>query len=128
MAPPVSETRLKQIATDACEAALRSAEGYVHSSTPSWNSAIINSILNSLVSETSVDGSPPKFKYVVNSTIIQLQAPPAGDPEAKAAKRGLHSAQGAFWNNDVDGNWGFQYHGAESKGIDVVIQVLWVGV
>ncbi|KFX90957.1 hypothetical protein O988_07967, partial [Pseudogymnoascus sp. VKM F-3808] len=39
--PPISTTRLKQIATDACTSALEGAEFYEHAKTAQWNSAII---------------------------------------------------------------------------------------
>ena len=41
-------------------------------------------------------------------------------------KRGMHSASGAYWNNEKDGMWNFKYEKAESKGFDVVLSVLWI--
>ncbi|RAL64383.1 hypothetical protein DID88_001859 [Monilinia fructigena] len=46
-------TRLRQIASDACQNALGSAEFYEHTKTESWNTTIINSILKSLISEST---------------------------------------------------------------------------
>ncbi|KAJ9656211.1 hypothetical protein H2201_008623 [Coniosporium apollinis] len=167
--PPVPEIRLKQIATDACDSALSSTDSYVHSSTPGWNATIINTILKSLISETSTPDSPPKYKFAVNSTIMQHSHPltssssastttdaesnttatdssatPSADEattngssesqsgtassKPRAGRRGMHSAAGAYWNNERDGLWNFKYEGAERKGMDVVVSVIWIGI
>ncbi|KAF2157152.1 dynein light chain, cytosolic [Myriangium duriaei CBS 260.36] len=136
MTSPVSETRLKQIATDACDSALSKASIYTHADTEQWNGAIINSILQALISESkpSADAHTP-YKFAVNSTIIQhLQDPkPAGtDSEAtgerKVGRRGMHSAAGAYWNNEKDGMWSFKYEGGEAKGMDVVVSIIWIAI
>jgi len=143
--PPISFTRLKQIADDACHSALGSAEYYEHSKTDAWNTSIIQSILKSLISESSpASGGPPSYKYAVNSTIIQHLVPTNslhkprsgaeqegnGDDKEKphVGRRGMHSATGAFWNEKTDGMWSFKYDGGESKGLDVVISVIWIGI
>lgn len=85
----------------ACQSALGTTEFYEHSKTESWNTTIIvcpthhfqcfptlptssfsdrtcysqNSILKSLISESSPAGGTPSFKYAVNSTIIQHLVP-----------------------------------------------------
>ncbi|KAI9048615.1 hypothetical protein LZ554_007447 [Drepanopeziza brunnea f. sp. 'monogermtubi'] len=82
--PPISYTRLKQIANDACQSALGSADFYEHSKTETWNTTIINSILRSLISESSPPGGTPSFKYAVNSTIIQHLVPTSSLNKAKA--------------------------------------------
>lgn len=121
----------------ACEAALSGVTAYSHPDTESWNTTIINSILGALVGETATNpasgSSPaqPQFKYVVNSTIIQHAATSsgAGDDAKKASgRRGMHAASGAYWNNEKDGMWSFKYPGADSKGLDVVIGIIWVWV
>ncbi|KAI0473007.1 Tctex-1 [Xylariaceae sp. FL0804] len=43
-------------------------------------------------------------------------------------RRGMHSATQAFWNEKTDGMWSFKYDGGESKGMDVVVSVIWVGI
>ncbi|KAK4997204.1 Tctex-1 [Cryomyces antarcticus] len=137
---PVSPTRLQQIATDACDSALSNSTSYSHTSTESWNSTIINSILQSLISETSTPSNPPSFKYAVNSTIIQhLSDPqqPTTNPDTETShpsskprvgRRGMHSATGAYWDNERDGMWSFKYEGGEAKGMDVVISLIWVAI
>ena len=145
---PLNTTRLTQIATDACTSALSTATCYQHDSTAAWNNAIINAILQALISETSAhepsettaDGG--RYKFAVNSTIIQHLSDPrsAGseaDVEGEGAaevrqksvgRRGMHSASGAYWNNERDGMWSFKYEGGESKGMDIVVSIMWIGV
>ena len=53
----------------------------------------------------------------------------AGEGEGSlAAKRGMHSASGAYWNNEKDGMWSFKYEKAESMGFDVIISIVWISV
>ncbi|PWW78710.1 hypothetical protein C7212DRAFT_275071 [Tuber magnatum] len=170
---PVPLQRLKQIANDACFAALEKVEVYDHSRTEGWNNTIISHILRALISESTPTGAGPgssAYKFSVNSTIIQHMAqrnfnhqtaststssPPVAttsqDPatlvsSAAAAsagvgseltsgrasnentgvgRRGMHSACGAYWNNEKDGMWSFKY---ETRGLDVVISVIWIAV
>jgi hypothetical protein len=153
--PPISYTRLKQIANDACQSSLGSVEFYEHSKTEQWNTAIINSILKSLISESSPAGGSPSYKYAVNSTIIQHLVPTSALNRAKTTqessiakteisdvkneamgtdgkphvgRRGMHSATGAYWNEKTDGMWSFKYEGGENKGLDVVISVIWISI
>lgn len=161
--PPISFTRLKQIATDACQSALGSIDSYEHSKTEQWNTTIISTILRSLISESSPSGGTPLFKYAVNSTIIQHLVPTATLNKAKAGhetssavkaedsdaristsgtkteatstdgkphvgRRGMHSATGAYWNEKTDGMWSFKYEGGDSKGLDIVISVIWISI
>ncbi|KAG0136542.1 Tctex-1 [Tuber indicum] len=173
---PVPLQRLKQIANDACFAALEKVEVYDHSRTEGWNNTIINHILRALISESTPTGAGPScspYKFSVNSTIIQHMAqrnfnylttsistspsspaattptsqdstspvPPAAAASAGVGseltsgrasnentgvgRRGMHSACGAYWNNEKDGMWSFKY---ETKGLDVVISVIWIAV
>lgn len=136
--PPIATTRLRQICTDACDAAISSASVYEHAQTQTWNQDIINNILRSLISESSSGDEPPKYKFVVNTTIIQHLSDPrsvgeesvslGGDKEKKVGRRGMHSASGAFWNNEKDGMWSYKYGGGEGKGMDIVVSVMWVAV
>lgn len=89
----------------------------------------------------------PTYKFAVNSTIVQHVVPnsqmnkPAGTPGAaegeptssatekkgQAGRRGMHSATGGYWNEKTDGMWSYKYEG-ESKGLDVVIMLIWIAV
>ena len=40
----------------------------------------------------------------------------------------MHSASGAYWNNEKDGMWNYMYEKAESKGFDVVLSILWISI
>ena len=87
-----------------------------------------NSILKSLVSATSIDDQQPSYKYAVTSTIIQ-HTPTSETASAEdglvSGKRGMHSATGAFWNNERDGMWSYK-HEEETKGFDVIISIIWI--
>lgn len=93
-----------------------------------------NAILKDLIARTtpssSSDSSPavPLYKYIVNSTIIQHPTAPTGAAAEAAGRRGMHSAVGAYWNNERDGTWSFKWEGADERGMDVVVSVTWVGV
>ncbi|EGP83105.1 unnamed protein product [Zymoseptoria tritici ST99CH_1A5] len=135
-APPLPTTRLRQICTTACDAAVSTASVYEHAQTATWNQTIINNILQSLMSESAVGDEPPAYKFIVSATIIQhLSDPRAGAAETvavegdkKVGRRGMHSASGAFWNNEKDGMWSYKYGGGEGKGMDIVVSVMWVAV
>ncbi|KAH8670812.1 tctex-1 family protein [Xylariales sp. PMI_506] len=156
MSQPISSTRLKQIAADACQSAIGDADYYEHSKVEGWNSSIINSVLKALISESQPAGSQgPAHKFVVNATIVQHLVPtsalnkPKGGTDIKSeeprittsdggatatdgkphvGRRGMHSATQAFWNEKTDGMWSFKYDGGEGKGMDVVISVIWIAV
>jgi len=151
---PISHTRLKQIATDACQSAIGSADFYDHTKVNGWNSLIINNILKNVIGESTPAGTAPSHKYVVNSTIVQHLVPTSalnkskGGSEAKSdephittssdatatdgkphvGRRGMHSATQAFWDQKNDGLWSFKYDGGEAKGMDIVVTVIWIAV
>ncbi|KAK5110103.1 hypothetical protein LTR62_006237 [Meristemomyces frigidus] len=149
---PVPASRLKQIANDACDSAISTATHYDHAQTQVWNNHIINSILKAVISEsTSTADTPaqaPKYKFCVNSTIIQHLSDPqpsggsgavegeqgipttAGNSSSagKVGRRGMHSASGAFWNNEKDGMWSHKYDGGEARGMDIVVSLMWIAV
>jgi hypothetical protein len=123
---------------------------------PDWQINLAqNSILKSLISESSPAGGSPAFKYAVNSTIIQHLVPTSAlnksrtiqeptpprsegadaktdatstDGKPHVGRRGMHSATGAFWNEKTDGMWSFKYEGGENKGLDVVVSVIWISI
>ncbi|KAH7125452.1 Tctex-1 [Dendryphion nanum] len=124
---PISTTELEQIANSAVEAAVGTAEKYEHTSVSGWNTQIINTILQALIDKTSTGETKiPAWKYIVNSTIIQHVGSPS--ESATAGRRGMHSAVGAYWNNEKDGTWSYKWDGAEKKGLDSVITVTWIAL
>ncbi|CAI6338674.1 unnamed protein product [Periconia digitata] len=129
---PLSTEQFTSIANRACEEALGSAEKYEHEKVSDWNTAIINSILQAVIKESqsaTVDSKsppPPGHKFVANSTIIQHIGHPS--EAATAGRRGMHSAVGAFWNTDKDGTFSYKWDGADTKGMDVVISINWIGI
>lgn len=38
----------------------------------------------------------------------------------------MHSAVGAYWNNQTDGHWNWKFEGGDQRGMDVVVTVIWV--
>lgn len=88
----------------------------------------------------------PKYKYAVTSTVIQNLDPPNtnstgtsttedaaehatnGDvtQAPTSGRRGMHSATGAYWNNSTDGMWTYKWDGADKRGCDVVLSVIWM--
>ena len=91
-------------------------------------------MLQSLISELSPSGQQPTYKLAVTSTIIQHTSIPTSSSEDKDSKAfsgngrgGMHSATGAFWNNEKDGTWSHKFE-EEKKGFDVVISVIWISI
>ncbi|KAF2745598.1 hypothetical protein M011DRAFT_469265 [Sporormia fimetaria CBS 119925] len=132
MAAPLQTSELQEIANNACNQILGETKKYDHASVAGWNTEIINTILQSLISKTaptptSSDDEPKSasHKYIVNSTIIQHHG---GKPTEASGRRGMHSAIGAYWNNEKDGTWSWKWDGAEEKGMDVVLTVTWVSI
>ncbi|KAJ4365160.1 hypothetical protein N0V83_008778 [Neocucurbitaria cava] len=134
---PLPTEELQQIATSACEQAIGAHEAYNHSNVADWNTEIIQSILKTLISKTSSnsttdpssttsEAAQPAYKYIVNSTVIQHIGSPSA-PE-KHGRRGMHSAVGAFWNNEKDGTYSYKWEGAEKKGMDIVITITWIAI
>jgi dynein light chain Tctex-type 1 len=58
--------------------------------------------------------------------VIQHIGSPA-EPE-KHGRRGMHSAVGAFWNNEKDGTYSYKWEAAEKKGMDIVITITWIAI
>lgn len=113
-----------------------------------------------MISESTPDNaSAPKYKYAVNSTIVQHLVPTsqlnkskgtststgtsteetkdeaaagstatATDGKPHVGRRGMHSATGAYWNEETDGMWSYKYDGGEAKGLDVVIMLIWIAL
>jgi len=52
----------------------------------------------------------------------------SGSGSGGGARRGMHSATGAYWNTEKDGMWSYKYEGGEARGFDVVICVIWMAV
>lgn len=48
----------------------------------------------------------------------------------EAGRRGMHSATGAFWNNERDGMWSYKYEKGQARGdgFDVIVSVVWVSL
>lgn len=147
---PPSSVSIQPIFTSiqACENTLQFADSYQHPLVAKWNTSIIQSALALLIKEST------SYKFIVTSTIVQHTTPPAplalkpannastqddlasgvegmglenrAEEEHKVGRRGLHSATGAYWNNERDGTWSWQWKGSEKKGFDVIATVFWI--
>jgi hypothetical protein len=40
----------------------------------------------------------------------------------------MHSAVGAYWNNEKDGTYSYKWEAAEMKGMDIVITITWIAI
>lgn len=133
---PIPTPRLEEIAINACDSALQSVVEYEHPKTESWNSNIINDTLKALISDSSTPVQPPLYKFAVTSTIIQHIKPPPSQTGTNGTsqgagsigRRGMHSASGAYWNNEKDGMWHWKYTKGEEKGFDVVLSIIWISI
>ncbi|KAI1438458.1 tctex-1 family protein [Xylaria sp. CBS 124048] len=128
--PPITATRLKQIATDACQLAVGSAEYYEHSKVEGWNSSIINSILRAVISESTPAGSPtPAFKFVVNSTIVQHLVPtaalgkPKGGSDTKSHEPHITTSSDALSSPSATATDGKPHVGR--RGMHSATQAFW---
>ncbi|EUC50044.1 hypothetical protein COCMIDRAFT_1235 [Bipolaris oryzae ATCC 44560] len=132
---PLPTDDLQQIAKTACEQAVGSATSYDHTKVGDWNSEIIQYILKTLISKTTPAAdssnpdapSQPAYKYIANSTVIQHHGNSPAEIE-KQGRRGMHSAVGAFWNNEKDGTYTYKWEAADSKGMDIVITITWIAI
>ena len=40
----------------------------------------------------------------------------------------MHSATGAYWNEEKDGMFNYKYEAGSGKGLDVVCLIVWIAV
>ncbi len=62
-------------------------------------------------------------------TAAGAEAPAAAtgtDGKPHVGRRGMHSAQAAYWNEKTDGMWTYKYEGGEGNGMDIIVMVLWI--
>ena len=62
-----------------------------------------------------------------DNTVVKNEAI-GTDGKPHVGRRGMHSATGAYWNEKTDGMWSFKYEGGESRGLDVVVSVIWIAI
>ncbi|KAL1839966.1 hypothetical protein VTJ49DRAFT_971 [Mycothermus thermophilus] len=135
---PIPLKRLEQIANDVCNSVMEGVEYYEHPKTAQWNETIVNKMLKAVMAEATPSGaSAPSYKFAINSTIVQHFVPTSSQSsqaseegtskKGHGGKRGMHSATGGYWNEKTDGMWSFKWDG-ETKGLDVVIMLIWIGI
>ena len=65
-------------------------------------------------------------EVVSSGTVAGTDAPTSTDGKPHVGRRGMHSAQAAYWNEKTDGMWTYKFDGGEGKGMDIIVMVLWV--
>lgn len=106
-------------------------------SAPAFKFAINSTIVQHLVptsqlnkskgTSTSTGTSPEESKDAASESASTATAT-ATDGKPHVGRRGMHSATGAYWNEETDGMWSYKYDGGETKGMDVVIMLIWVSI
>lgn len=74
------------------------------------------------IQPTADDSSPP------DGASDGVKSDGAISDSKSLGRRGMHSATGAYWNNEKDGMWSWKYVKAEEKGFDVVVSIMWVSI
>lgn len=104
---------------------------------PSYKYAVNSTIIQHLVPTSQLSKSQGKTTSSSTSTEPSDGTVTTSDVKSEATstdgkphvgRRGMHSATGAYWNEKTDGMWSYKYEGGESKGLDVVIMVIWIGI
>jgi hypothetical protein len=102
--------------------------------TPSFKYAVNSTIIQHLVptsalkaKATQESGAPTASDAKITTSDAKTEAT-GTDGKPHVGRRGMHSATGAYWNEKTDGMWSFKYEGGESKGLDVVISVIWISI
>jgi len=81
----------------------------------------MNSVSNALSPEAAHETSATETSSTGSASTSSATQPSKG-------RRGMHSATGAYWNNETDGMWSYKYEGTATRPMDVVISVMWVAV
>ncbi|KAI9867148.1 MAG: hypothetical protein M1813_009426 [Trichoglossum hirsutum] len=111
---------------------------------PTYKYAVNSTIIQHLLPSPIPKASPPTdSKSTATATSTEQPASPSDGDAAKSdgapsasqqpvakgvGRRGMHSATGAYWNNEKDGMWSFKYEEAAGRGMDVVISIIWIAV
>lgn len=106
-------------------------------SAPAFKFAINSTIVQHLVPTSQLNKSQGTSTSTGTSTGEEAASasepasattPTATDGKPHVGRRGMHSATGAYWNEETDGMWSYKYDGGEAKGMDVVIMLIWIAL
>ncbi|KAK9447522.1 Tctex-1 [Limtongia smithiae] len=110
---PVPHDKLTSMCAKAIDDVITPNETFDNAKMSNWNEQIIHSILESLVSACST------HKFVIYCTVIERE----GDDNL----RQLRSTSGAYWNNETDGQWSYNWVGGRNgTSMDVVVNIVWI--
>lgn len=107
------------------------------SAAPAFKFAINSTIVQHLVPTSQLNKSKGTSTTKGEDGAAAETAPAAAETASSATatdgkphvgRRGMHSASGAYWNEETDGMWSYKYEGGEGKGMDVVIMLMWIAV
>ncbi|KAL1865670.1 hypothetical protein Daus18300_007046 [Diaporthe australafricana] len=102
---------------------------------PAFKFAVNSTIVQHLVPTSQLNKAQGTSTSTGTST--EESKEPAAEPASTATatdgkphvgRRGMHSASGAYWNEETDGMWSYKYEGGDAKGMDVVIMLIWVSL
>lgn len=107
-------------------------------SAPAFKFAVNSTIVQHLVptsslhksqgTSTSTGTTTDDTKETASSDSTGASTAIATDGKQHVGRRGMHSAQGAYWNEETDGMWSYKYDGGDTKGLDVVIMLIWIAL
>lgn len=101
---------------------------------PAFKYAINSTIVQHLVPTSQLNKSKGTSTSAGTSTEESKEAAEsastatATDGKPHVGRRGMHSATGAYWNEETDGMWSYKFDGGEDKGMDVVIMLIWIAL
>lgn len=104
---------------------------------PAYKFAVTSTIVQHLVPTSQLNKAQGTSTSTGTSTTEEAPKEPASEPTSTATatdgkphvgRRGMHSASGAYWNEETDGMWSYKYEGGDAKGMDVVIMLIWVSL
>lgn len=107
---------------------------------PAYKFAVTSTIVQHLVPTSQLNKAQGTSTSTGTSTTEEPKeaaAASSGEPASTATatdgkphvgRRGMHSASGAYWNEETDGMWSYKYEGGDAKGMDVVIMLIWVSL
>lgn len=106
---------------------------------PAYKFAVTSTIVQHLVPTSQLNKAQGTSTSTGTSTTEESKEPAgagaepattatATDGKPHVGRRGMHSASGAYWNEETDGMWSYKYEGGDAKGMDVVIMLIWVSL
>ncbi len=106
----------------------------VGSTGPAYKFIVNSTIVQHLVPTAQMNksrGTGPTSEdatVTTSSEADKVAAATATDGKPHVGRRGINSSSGAYWNEKTDGMWTYKYDGGETKGMDIIIHLVWIGL